>query len=172
MLSYQCVQLYRSANAASLKVLGFIPDARIITHSPPEHSHEQFLTTVRTNLNLDNPDQIQDPVFGLLGNAAASVSQYASDCWVVLMSHSLQAGQGKITDTDCLQTATADRAFTNAKAAGDVDGQVAALIYRALERNTGTVGLASVACTSFKPVNPEIAAISQHQVDPGLLLCA
>jgi len=112
---------------------------------PQEHSHEQFLTTVRTNLNLNNPDQIQDPVFGLLGNAAAS------------------AGQGKITDTDCLQTATADQAFTNAKAAGDVDGQVAALIYRALERNTGTVGLASVACTSFTPVNPEIAAISQHQ---------
>jgi len=112
---------------------------------PQEHSHEQFLTTVGTSLNLNNPDQIQDPVFGLLGNAAAS------------------AGQGKITDTDCLQTATADQAFTNAKAAGDVDGQVAALIYRALERNTGTVGLASVACTSFTPVNPEIAAISQHQ---------
>jgi len=112
---------------------------------PQEHSHEQFLTTVRASLNLNNPDQIVDPVFGLLGNAAAS------------------QGQGKITDTDCLQTATADRAFTNAKAAGDVNGQVAALIYRALERNTGKVGLASVECTSFKPVNPEIAAISQHQ---------
>jgi len=112
---------------------------------PHEHSHEQFLTTVRNSLNLNNPDNIQDPVFGLLGNAAAS------------------AGQGKITDTDCLQQATADQAFTNAKAAGDVDGQVAALIYRALERNTGKVGLASVTCESIKAVNPEIAAIQQHQ---------
>ncbi|KZS93584.1 hypothetical protein SISNIDRAFT_86791 [Sistotremastrum niveocremeum HHB9708] len=115
---------------------------------PQEHSHEQFLATVRTSLNLNNPDEIQDPVFGLLGDAAGS------------------AGQGKITDTDCLQQATADQAFTNAKAAGDVNGQVAALIYRALERNTGKVGLASVPCTSIKAVNPEIAAISQHQ-DPA-----
>ena len=64
-----------------------------------------------------------------------------------------------------MQQATADQAFTNAKAAGDVNGQVAALIYRALERNTGKVGLASNACTSLKAVNPEIAAIQQHQVD-------
>jgi hypothetical protein len=39
-------------------------------------------------------------------------------------------------------------------------------VYRALERNTGKVGLASVACTAIKAVNPEIAAISQHQ-DPA-----
>jgi hypothetical protein len=74
--------------------------------------------------------------------------------------------QGKITDTNCLQQATADQAFTNAKAVGDVNGQVAALIYRALERNTGKVGLASVACTTITAKNPEIAAISQHQ-DPA-----
>ena len=42
----------------------------------------------------------------------------------------------------------------------------AALIYRALERNTGKVGLASVACTSIQATNPEIAAIQQHQ-DPA-----
>lgn len=42
----------------------------------------------------------------------------------------------------------------------------AALIYRGLERNTAKVGQASKACTSIKPVNPEIAAISQHQ-DPA-----
>ena len=42
----------------------------------------------------------------------------------------------------------------------------AALIYRALERNTGKVGLQSVSCTAVKAVNPEIAAISQHQ-DPA-----
>lgn len=115
---------------------------------PQEHSHEQFLRTVNTNLKIDNPDNIQDAVFGLLGNAAAS------------------AGQGNIADTDCLQQATADRAFTNAKAAGDVDGMTAALVYRAIERNTGSVGLASVACTAIQAVNPEIAALTQHQ-DPA-----
>lgn len=41
-----------------------------------------------------------------------------------------------------------------------------ALIYRALERNTGTVGLASALCESIEAVNPEIAAITQHQ-DPA-----
>jgi len=115
---------------------------------PQEHSHEPILVAIRQALNLDNPDNISDPVFGLLGNAAA------------------KTGAGKITDPDCLQTATADRAFTNAKKAGNVDLMVAALQYRALERNTGSVGLASVKCTSFKPVNPEIAALSQHQ-DPA-----
>ncbi|TEB39761.1 hypothetical protein FA13DRAFT_1619322 [Coprinellus micaceus] len=115
---------------------------------PQEHSHEQFLTIVNKFLKVDNPDGIVDAVFALLGNAAA------------------QQGLGKIADPTCLQLATADRAFTNAKAAGDVEGQVGALIYRALERNTGRVGLASDACTSIKAVNPEIAAISQHQ-DPA-----
>ena len=40
-----------------------------------------------------------------------------------------------------------------------------ALIFRALERNTGQVGLASVSCNETA-VNPEIAAIVQHQ-DPA-----
>ncbi|KAL8915263.1 MAG: hypothetical protein Q9172_006924 [Xanthocarpia lactea] len=88
------------------------------------------------------------PVFGLLGNAAAA------------------EGQGSITDTDCLHQATADQAFTNAKAAGDVDGMTNALIYAALERNTGKVGLASVLCTAIKAKNTEIASVSQHQ-DPA-----
>ena len=35
---------------------------------PQEHSHEQFITAVRTSLNLDNPAGLGDPVFGLLGN--------------------------------------------------------------------------------------------------------
>lgn len=65
-----------------------------------------------------------------------------------------------------MQQATADQAFTNAKAAGDVDGMTAALVYRALERNTGAVGQASVLCTAVQAVNPEIAALSQHQ-DPA-----
>ncbi|KAG6811632.1 hypothetical protein H0H92_006501 [Tricholoma furcatifolium] len=115
---------------------------------PQEHSHQQFLVTVQTSLQSNNPDGIVDPVFGLLGDAAAA------------------GGAGKITDVTCLQQATADQAFTNAKAAGDVQGQVSALIYRALERNTGQVGLASNTCTSIKAVNPEIAAIQQHQ-DPA-----
>jgi len=115
---------------------------------PQEHSHEQFLTSVRTSLNLNNPDGIKDPVFALLGNAAAI------------------GGAGKIADATCLQQATADQAFTNAKAAGDVQGQVDALIYRALERNSGKVGATTAACTSIKAKNPEIAAIQQHQ-DPA-----
>lgn len=115
---------------------------------PQEHSHNTFLDSVRTSLAANNPDNIGDPVFGLLGNAAAA------------------KGQGNIADPDCLQQATADQAFTNAKAAGDVAGMTGALVYRAIERNTAKVGLASVACTSIKAVNPEIAALSQHQ-DPA-----
>jgi len=115
---------------------------------PQEHSHQPFLTSVQTSLLQNNPNELVDSVFGLLGNAAAS------------------QGLGKLTDPECLQTATADQAFTNAKAAGDVQSMVDALIYRALERNTGAVGLASNSCTSFQPVNPEIAAIQQHQ-DPA-----
>ncbi|KAH7411432.1 hypothetical protein BKA64DRAFT_639068 [Cadophora sp. MPI-SDFR-AT-0126] len=114
---------------------------------PQEQSHAKFLTSVRASLNLDNPDEIVDPVFGLLGNAAAA------------------AGAGKITNLDCLHQATADRAFTNAKAAGDVQSQVDALIFAALERNTGSVGLKSVLC-SDPAVNPEIQALTQHQ-DPA-----
>lgn len=60
-----------------------------------------------------------------------------------------------------MQQATADQAFTNAKAARDVVGMTAALVYRALERNTGSVGQASVPCVKIKAVNPEIASIAQ-----------
>ncbi|KAL8693634.1 MAG: hypothetical protein Q9218_001592 [Villophora microphyllina] len=115
---------------------------------PQEHSHNTFLDSVTKSLRLNNPDNIGDAVFGLLGNAAAA------------------AGQGSITNIDCLHQATADQAFTNAKAAGDVTGMTNALVYAALERNTAKVGLASVACTAIKAKNPEIAAISQHQ-DPA-----
>jgi hypothetical protein len=73
----------------------------------------------------------------------------------------------KVTVTDCgldcLQQATADQAFTNAKEAGDIDGMIDALLFRAIERNTGSVGLESVLCESIEAVNPEIAAITQHQ---------
>lgn len=115
---------------------------------PQEHSHEPILIAMRPVLRLNNPQNIGDPVFGLLGNTAAA------------------SGLGQVSDVVCLQQATADQAFTNAKAASDVAGMTAALTYRALERNTGKVGLASQACTSIKATNPEIAAISQHQ-DPA-----
>ncbi|RPD62236.1 hypothetical protein L227DRAFT_498596 [Lentinus tigrinus ALCF2SS1-6] len=114
---------------------------------PQEHSHEPILTAVRATLNLNNPDKIVDPVFALLGDAAAA------------------QGAGDITDLACLQQAVADQAFTNGKAAGDVDAMVNALLFRAIERNTGKVGLASALCTQTAK-NPEIAAITQHQ-DPA-----
>ncbi|PSS10769.1 hypothetical protein M430DRAFT_145929 [Amorphotheca resinae ATCC 22711] len=114
---------------------------------PQEHSHNRFLDGVRANLALNNPAGITDPVFGLLGDAAAA------------------AGAGTITNLACLHQATADQAFTNAKAAGNVTGQADALMYAALERNTGKVGLASVSCNETA-VNPEIQAVQQHQ-DPA-----
>ena len=66
---------------------------------------------------------------------------------------------------DALQQAVADQAFTNAKAAGDLDGMVNALIFRAIERNTGGVGVKSALCTQTAK-NPEVAALTQHQ-DPA-----
>ena len=41
-------------------------------HYAQEHSHEQFIITVRGSLQQNNPDRINDPVFGLLGAAAAA----------------------------------------------------------------------------------------------------
>lgn len=114
---------------------------------PQEHSHNRFLDGVRVNLNINNPAGIEDPVFGLLGDQAAA------------------AGAGTITNLECLHQITADQAFTNAKAAGNVTGQADALMYAALERNTGAVGLASVLCNETA-VNPEIEAVTQHQ-DPA-----
>ncbi|KAM7214635.1 hypothetical protein V8F06_009956 [Rhypophila decipiens] len=114
---------------------------------PQEHSHNFILDLVRTSLNLNNPKGIVDPVFCLLGNAAAA------------------AGAGTVTNLDCLQMETADQAFTNAKAAGDIPGMAGALMFRAIERNTLGVGVKSVLCTETA-VNPEIAALTQHQ-DPA-----
>lgn len=116
---------------------------------PQEHSHENILILMRDAIALgSNPQNLGDPVFGLLGDAAAA------------------AGLGDTTDVECLQQNTADLAFTNAKASGNVTLMTAALVYRALERNTGAVGLQSNACTSTTAINPEIGAISQHQ-DPA-----
>lgn len=72
-----------------------------IREVPQEHSHEQFLRyfptltflrnrTTATFLRVNNPFKIVDPVFGLLGNAAAV------------------GGAGTVADPDCLQQQTAD----------------------------------------------------------------
>lgn len=114
---------------------------------PQERSHNRFLDGANVNLKLNNPAGIVDAVFGLLGDKAAA------------------AGAGTITNLACLHQATADQAFTNAKAAGNISGQADALNYAALERNTGSVGLLSAACTDTA-VNPEIQAVQQHQ-DPA-----
>ncbi|KAI5459055.1 hypothetical protein BGZ63DRAFT_406371 [Mariannaea sp. PMI_226] len=114
---------------------------------PQEHSHDFVLGITREFLNLDNPKGIEDVVFGLLGNAAAA------------------SGAGDVTNLDCLKQETADQAFTNAKAAKDLRGMAGALLFQALERNTGGVGVASVLCNETA-VNPEIAALKQHQ-DPA-----
>ncbi|EEH38235.1 hypothetical protein PAAG_01156 [Paracoccidioides lutzii Pb01] len=125
------------------------PGSRLrVREFPQELSHFKFVSSVQELLQLDNPNQIEDAVFGLLDNEGAA------------------AGAGQIEDLDCLQQAIADQAFTNAKATGNIQGMTDALIYRALERNTGTVGEASARCESIEAVNPEIAAISQHQ-DPA-----
>ncbi|KAK2806744.1 hypothetical protein FQN50_005742 [Emmonsiellopsis sp. PD_5] len=146
-------QLLQALSLATLAYARPFPNSKLSSRLrarevPQELSHFRVLTAVQEFLQLDNPDEIVDPVFGLLGNAAAA------------------DGAGLIEDLDCLQQATADQAFTNAKAASDIDGMTNALIFRALERNTGSVGLASELCTSVEAVNPEIAALTQHQ-DPA-----
>lgn len=114
---------------------------------PQEHSHNAILATVTDSLRLNNPLEIQDGVFALLGNKAAA------------------EGAPNVANLDCLQQIIADQAFTNAKAIADINGMANAVMFRALERNTGSVGLASVLCNETA-VNPEIAAITQHQ-DPA-----
>lgn len=115
--------------------------------APQEHSHEAILQATQAMLELDNPLQIENAVFGLLGDAGA------------------KSGAGNVTNLKCLQQNIADQAFTNAKAANNVAGMANALMFRALERNTTPVGGASEACDETA-VNPEIAALTQHQ-DPA-----
>ncbi|RKF61364.1 hypothetical protein OnM2_043073 [Erysiphe neolycopersici] len=114
---------------------------------PQEHSHERILVAQRKLLAISNPLEILDPVYGLLGDKAAS------------------QGAGKVTNLKCLQRKTADQGFTNAKNAKDIEGMTNALIYATLERNTGAVGKASDTCDE-PATNPEINALKQHQ-DPA-----
>lgn len=111
---------------------------------PQEQSHGIVLSIADEFMKLENTLNIQDAVFGLLGNAAA------------------QEGAGDVTNFDCLKQATADQAFTNAKAVGDIRGMAGALMFQAIERNTGGVGVASVLCDE-PTVNPEVGALISHQ---------
>jgi hypothetical protein len=47
-------------------------DMKLKREVPQEQSHKKFLLKTQEMLLLDNPDQIVDSVFGLLGNAAAA----------------------------------------------------------------------------------------------------
>ena len=160
----------------------FPPKLYLIIDST-EHRHEKYLSKVAQMVQLDNSLNVIDPIFGLLASPTAF------------------QGRGNVHDVECLQVhipfpfssphatdrlqqmAIADLAFTNAKRRHDLDGQVAALIYRALERNTSegsfaasssvrvanrglADGARSPLCTSMKAVNPEIAVLQQMQ-DPA-----
>ncbi|KAK2595455.1 hypothetical protein QQS21_006795 [Conoideocrella luteorostrata] len=114
---------------------------------PQEHSHDIFVSVTQEALLRNNPKNIQDAVFGLVGIQSAA------------------KGAGDVTDLDCLQQEIADQAFTNGKAIKDLRLMAGALIYRALEVNTVKVGLASFVCAETA-TNPEVQAISQHQ-DPA-----
>ena len=131
----------------SARSLGHFSSGMAKREVPQEHSHQNILDIVNPILDQNNPLKIQDAVFGLLGNKAAA------------------EGAPNVQDLDCLQQIVADQVFTTAKASGDVNGQANAIIYRALERNTASVGLASALCDQTAQ-NPEIAAITQHQ-DPA-----
>jgi hypothetical protein len=135
------------AGLASAREVNFVLSNMAKREVPQEHSHERIVRAAQTALQLNNPLEIQDSVFALLGNKAAA------------------QGAPNVANLDCLQQIIADQAFTNAKEAGDLDAQANAILFRALERNTGSVGLASVLCTETA-INPEIAAITQHQ-DPA-----
>ncbi|KAK2000980.1 hypothetical protein LX36DRAFT_629576 [Colletotrichum falcatum] len=145
---------YQAVAFASSALLGVVAGApqhlrRVDKREvPQEHSHELFLGITREALAKNNPQNIADPVFGLLGDAAAA------------------KGAGQVTNLACLQQATADQAFTNAKADNDIRGMSAALVYQAIERNTAGVGKTSAACTD-KAVNPEIAALVNKHQDPA-----
>ena len=47
-------------------------DMKMRREVPQEQSHRKFLLKAQEMLELDNPDEIVDTVFGLLGNEAAA----------------------------------------------------------------------------------------------------
>lgn len=113
-------------------------------------AHERVIRSVQASLTLDNPDQFTDAVFALLGDATAAEGDSPNNP----------------VGGECMQLAIADRALTNALAADDIDAATDAMIYRALERNSGSVGAMSTPCTSFTPTNAALGNFEQHQ-DPA-----
>jgi len=128
--------------------LAFAAPLLFTRNQPQERSHDKYLRKVNDMLWIHNQINVTDPVFGLVTDSSAS------------------AGRGNVTDVTCLQMAIADVAYTNAKQLMDLEGMVASLIYRTLERNTNGVGIKSRLCTTMTAVNPEIGALVQHQ-DPA-----
>ncbi|KAF9263842.1 hypothetical protein L218DRAFT_972849 [Marasmius fiardii PR-910] len=104
-----------------------------------KHLNEPILRSVSALINKNNPNKLDDPVIGPLGNTATQ--------------NRLEANLVPSHNPNCLQQNITDRASTNAKAAKDVTGQVDALIYRALERSSGSVSGMMTACTA-KAINP------------------
>ncbi|KAK3987203.1 hypothetical protein QBC44DRAFT_128204 [Cladorrhinum sp. PSN332] len=137
------------AGLASAREVSLYSKGAIKREVPQEHSHERTLRAANVALKLDNPLNILDAVFSLLGNAAAANG----------------AGDVPADRLDCLQQIIADQALTNAKAAGDLDLAAEAILFRALEKNTLSVGEASPLCNET-PVNVELVNIQQHQ-DPA-----
>lgn len=125
----------------------FLMDSLRAREIPQEHSHDLFVSITQEALLRNNPQKIKDAVFGLVGVQSAA------------------AGAGSVTNLDCLRQEIADQAFSNGKAIKDLRLMAGALLYQALEVNTGRVGLASAQCTE-QAINPQVAAITQHQ-DPA-----
>ncbi|KAJ3124636.1 hypothetical protein HK098_000973 [Nowakowskiella sp. JEL0407] len=122
---------------------------------PQEHSHDIIVNQIRPILQV-NSNTLPDPIFALLGNAAASKA--------------IADNKTKQTDPDCLQQNIADQSITNCKSGkitnlSQADCIAVAIKYRALERNSGSVGATSGICKTA-PVNDELKTITQHQ-DPA-----
>jgi len=129
-------------------VVAFAAPLLFTREQPQETSHDKYLRKVNEMLWINNTINVPDPVFGLL------------------VDDSAKKGNGFISDLGCLQMAISDVAYTNSKRTSDVNGMVASLIYRTLERNTIGVGVRSEPCKTMRAVNPEIAVLEQHQ-DPA-----
>lgn len=73
MKSQQLLQIAALAITASARTVVLSGSRHFVAREvPQEHSHEPFITSVRASLALDNPDNIQDPIFALLGNAVCT----------------------------------------------------------------------------------------------------
>ncbi|KAJ3111280.1 hypothetical protein HDU96_005815 [Phlyctochytrium bullatum] len=144
---------------AILAIVAAIASA-VVAEVPQEHSHDLIVNQVRNVIrkgNNNSPFVDVDPIFALLGNAAASNG----------IKGAARLTAAADTDPDCLQQNIADECIANAKRTGNDKADIAVCIqFRALERNSGGVGNKSNLCTKATPKNPEIANLLQHQ-DPA-----